>query len=296
MEMAGVTAAEPPGVISPSGPPELAVLVADGLLKGQYRLPTLSEASLKIRRMSRDPRSSLKQLSDVISTEPELTHAVLRYANSCSDGSAHAIDSLPMAVARVGYRTIRPLAFAVCLYSRETRSPRLRPFQAQLWRHSLAVALLSRHLAFKLKLDDDETFLCALLHDMGKAVLLGLIDEILQEKPVLFALDGIEDLLLEQHSKVGRKLPLSWNLPASVDSVVAYHHAPEEALESQRLVAVVALANTAINFLETDGSLPESRDLVQDPAAKILELGVRQIENLAAAAMESFEQGQSFLG
>jgi HD-like signal output (HDOD) protein len=282
-------AAEPPA-------PRLEELIADSLLKGLYQLPVLSEAAVRIGRMSRDPRASLKQLADVIATSPALTQAVLRYANSSADGPTHPIDSLPMAVARVGFRTIRPLALAVCLYSAEVRTPLLRPVQTQLWRHALSVAMLSRHLGIKLKLDDMEVFLCGLLHDLGKAVLLGLVDDLVQKKKVSSAeLDDLEKLMREQHGKVGRKLPLSWNLPASVDHVTAYHHSPESAPESQRLVAVVALANVAIDYLERDGTLPECRELLLSPAAKILGLSLRQVESFSAAAMAAFEQGQNFV-
>jgi putative nucleotidyltransferase with HDIG domain len=277
--------------------PTIEELVADSLLKGQYQLPALSDAAVRIGRMRGDPRASQKQLVDIIATSPALTQAVLRYANSAAGGTTHPIDSLPMAVARVGIRTIQPLALAGCLYSAELRSAPLRSVQTQLWRHSLSVALLSRHLAVKLKLDDAEAFLCGLLHDMGKAVLLRLVDDLIQRgKTSPLELGALEELLQKQHGKVGRKLPLRWNLPSSVDQVALFHHSPEAAAECQSLVAIVALANATINILEKDGALPDSHELSQSPAARMLGLSLRQVESFSAAAMEAFEQGQDFVG
>lgn len=293
-------AAEPEPAPQPEGEPgparqSLEALVADSLLQGRYRLPALSEAAAKISRMRRDPRTSLKQISDIISTDPALTQALLRFVNSAAEGPIHPVDSLPMAVARVGFRKIRPLALAVCLYSAELRSPQLRQLQQPLWRHSVAVALLARHLAVKLKGDEDEAFLCGLLHDLGKAVLLGLIDDLTtQAKAPSLATGRLEELLAQQHTKVGRRLHLSWSLPESLDAVAAFHHAPEQAVESGKLVAIVAMANTWMNFLEKHGTLPEGAELERTAAAGILGLGLRQFENLSPAALEFFEQGQNF--
>jgi hypothetical protein len=77
--------------------------------------------------------------------------------------------------------------------------------------------------------------------------------------------------------------------------VLAFHHSPEKAGESRKLVAVVALANDLLNALEQDGVLPDSAQMAAGGAARILGLGVRQIEALTAAAMEFYEQGQNFI-
>jgi HD-like signal output (HDOD) protein len=275
----------------------LQLLLAESLAAGRHGLPGLSEAAMRIASMSRDPRTSLKQLSEVVASDPALTQAVLRYANTASDRPGRPIDSLPMAVSRVGYRTILPLALAVCLYSRPMHSAQLDRLQRQLWRHSLSVALLCRALAVKVKLNDEEAFLCGLLHDMGKAVLLDLVDDLVLSGRVPAAItpEALELLLQEQHTRIGPPTA-SWRLPASVHHVVALHHRPEQAIESRSMVAAVALANTAILLLETHGTLPEAEELLRLPAARILGLKQHQAESLAAAAAECHERGQSFIG
>jgi putative nucleotidyltransferase with HDIG domain len=193
----------------------LGALLTAEPVEGQSATPAVSETAAKLARMSRDPRTSLKQLSEVVSTDPALMQAILRYANASSGGPGQPIDSLAMAVARVGFRTIRPLALAVCVYSRELHSPQLRQELPHLWRHCLSVALLARTLSGRLRLDEDAAFLGGLLHDMGKAVLLARLDELGQQgrTPRALPTGALRELLAEHHTKIARTLHPSWELP-----------------------------------------------------------------------------------
>jgi len=276
----------------------LALRVAETVTRRDYRLPVVSAAALRVGQLSRDPRASLAHAAEAISGDSALSAAVLRCANSAWNSRGRRIDSIPMAVARLGFRTLLGLAMSVCLHSKKLREPRLRAAQADLSRHSLSVALFSRHLAVQFRLDDEQAFLCGLMHDMGKAVLMGITDNLLRDlarkgRPAeAQVLGDLDSLLFQHHCEVGRVLCAKWELPEAVGQTVAYHHEPERAESNQALVAVVALANTLLNFLERGEPLPEARLLARTAAARILGIGPDRAEGLGEAAAQFLQQSR----
>jgi HD-like signal output (HDOD) protein len=287
--------------LPPQGPDaaELQMQVTEALLRHEFDLPVLSETALRVQRMVRERRTSFKHLAEAVSSDPGLSGAVLRCANSASSGAAAPIDSLPLAVARLGFRTILSLSYAACLESRHITTPALKTIQHRLGSHSLGVALLSRQAARQARVDDEQAFLCGLMHDLGKVILLGLVEDLVANQTLRRPPrpEALEPLLHGLHTRVGRELPAQWKLPESVLYTLVFHHEPERApKEASRLVAVVALADTLMARIEADAPLPEVAELAHGSAARILELEPRQVEALTQAAAPLFEQGRQLVG
>jgi HD-like signal output (HDOD) protein len=281
------------------GEPELQVQVVETLLRKDFTLPVLSQSALRVQRMARDQRTTFKSLAEVISSDPALSSAVLSCANSAASGASGTIDALPLAVARLGFRTILSLSYSTCLQSRRIATPSLLALQHRLWSHSLGVALLARLAAVKARVDDEQAFLCGLMHDVGRAVLLGVVESLLARKRLKHVpkVEEIEPLLSCLHTRVGRGLPAQWHLPESVLHAMCFHHhlgrVPEE---GRRLVAVVALANGIANHQETHAELPEASALAETPPAKLLAFEPTHLESLLRAAEPLFEQSRSLVG
>jgi HD-like signal output (HDOD) protein len=117
---------------------------------------------------------------------------------------------------------------------------------APLWRHSLGCALgagwLARRCGYQALVD--QVHLSGLLHDVGKLLLLAILQQ-------GAACDGtgtplsdtlVEEILASMHVELGLRLVAAWNLPDEFAAVIGRHHEPE--LDSQDIiVALVKLAN-----------------------------------------------------
>ena len=82
-------------------------------------LPTIPLVIQKIEEVIQDPNASAKMVADVIADDPAIMARILKVVNSVfyrgSDG--REITSLPLAIARLGFRTIRNLALTTSIFS-----------------------------------------------------------------------------------------------------------------------------------------------------------------------------------
>ena len=78
------------------------------------------------------------------------------------------------AIIRMGTGPVRNVVLAVCFTSRLQGAKVYGPQGRDLMEHSIGTAYLARLVAERLGQDADEAFVCGLLHDMGKLLLLKL--------------------------------------------------------------------------------------------------------------------------
>ena len=82
---------------------------------------------------------------------------------------------------------------------------KLFPRKRQLWQHSLSCAILARTAAVTVRLDPELAFVCALMMDFGKIVLLSLIQEVMDKEPDyrVASEETIEEIIEVYHPKIG---------------------------------------------------------------------------------------------
>jgi putative nucleotidyltransferase with HDIG domain len=118
-----------------------------------------------------------------------------------------------------------------------------------MWRHSIAVSLAAEALVKgKKKIDTEDFFTPALLHDVGKLVLGAFVKEELEAIESIAA-KGVPFVVAENmilgtdHAEIGARILAHWNLPADIINAVRWHHDPDSSDVSNAQVDVVYLAN-----------------------------------------------------
>ena len=134
--------------------------------------------------------------------------------------------------------------------------------RGELWRHSMATALLSREIGQEMGFDDPSTlFTAALLHDIGKIVLSQFVKDEFEAIETLVQEQGWDFVSAERkvlgldHALLGAKMAQLWKLPSSIIRVIAYHHDPMKAKGDQQLVRLVALANIIVISMGVGGGV-----------------------------------------
>jgi putative nucleotidyltransferase with HDIG domain len=207
-----------------------------------FRNPILIEQSLAI---LKDPTCSAQALVQVLEKEPGITSKVLKTANSAFFGAPRSISSLKAAIVRIGNQNIARLVLAAAL------TPKPSPLWAGFWRHSVAVAMLSRHMAGFLKiygpLEQEEFFTMGLLHDVGILIML-----MSGEYPAVEAQLNSEPLTLDEaerrvfgfdHAALGKVIADKWNFPSDLVNTISHHHEPDKAGDYTSRVILVHLAD-----------------------------------------------------
>jgi putative nucleotidyltransferase with HDIG domain len=170
---------------------------------------------------------------------------VLKAANSAFFGTPKSITSLKAAIVRLGNHNVSRIALSASLGA--SGGGRWKDF----WRHSIAVAMLSRHIArftggFTPQ-EEEELFSMGLLHDLGVMVEMDSV-EFQRVGPFLAA----ESLTLTEaenrvfgfdHGRIGRLVAERWNFPGDLVDAIACHHQPELSKDFYRKVILIHLAD-----------------------------------------------------
>ncbi len=192
----------------------------------------------------------LNEIAEVISFDQSLTAKVLRWANSAASASGAPVTSVNDAVMRMGTRIILEVAMATSVRKDLDRSiPEYGLTEGELWKHSIASALAVEIFRGLTSVEiPNESFTTALLHDVGKLVLMRFLDadalRLLadaRESGGASERQAESDLLLVHHGEVGGLVAQQWKLPEGIVKGIIYHHTPEELDEP--LPYVVQMAN-----------------------------------------------------
>jgi len=235
-------------------PAEMRSVLVQRIEKGTLELPVLAEVASQVIAASMDEDCDLRSLTTLINRDQSMTAHVLRLANSVMYASAVQIASLQQALARLGLKKIREMAL---LISCETRVFKVAGFDLRvraLFRHSLAAAAYAQEIARHRRWNVEEAFLCGLLHDVGRPVLLQTMVDLKKELGLEVEREAIEAAAGEFHCRVGSELAKSWDLPERLAETVEYHHDPTAAPTASQTAMMTQLADELAHFaLEKDG-------------------------------------------
>lgn len=198
--------------------------------------------AVEVARIAQDPDVSAIRLTQVISKDPVMAANVVRLANSAFSASATTITSLSDAVVRVGTRAVRQLVTASCITSK-LRNPRTYGSAArELVDHSIGTAYLGWLVADRVDDDSDAAFLCGLLHDIGKFVILKLAHE---DRPIPASMTEarLAQCIESRHAAIGGKALSRWQFADEIRLPVTFHHQPAEAHGHLPQAAILYAAN-----------------------------------------------------
>jgi HD-like signal output (HDOD) protein len=251
--------------------------IVHGLLErclagGELAVPLLPEVAIRVVRAG--PKSSInaQQLADIINADPALTMYVLRIAASAAKRPASPIVSLQHAVAWLGFDEVANIAFTLALQGKMLDVRGQQHKARRLWRHSLASALWSRQLAHMLAQETGMSYLCGLLHNVGKVVTLGAVHDLAQRAGKKLAGEEYDRLIETFHRHVGARVITAWALPAPVLTVTSQWEAYASAGVARFESNVVNVAHRLADFTLLESTQLARDLLVTDPA--FLDLGL----------------------
>ncbi len=200
-------------------------LLEEHLARGDFAVPMLPEVAVKVVRSGTRDSINAQQLSDIIASDPTLTMYVLRIAASAANRAATPITSLPHAVAWLGFDEVANIAFTLALQGKMLDVPGQQRRARRLWRHSLASALWSRQVALTVEREAGLSYLCGLLHNIGKAVTLGAAHDLARKSAAPLSGEDYDRLVGTFHREVTACVVRTWHLPPPILSVVTHWEA-----------------------------------------------------------------------
>jgi putative nucleotidyltransferase with HDIG domain len=201
-----------------------------------------------------NPRSTVKELKEVIRMDPPLTGRVLKTANSPYYTRIYhrSFSDIEQAIVWMGSEKVRELALhqKVCeIFDKEKRVEEYS--RKALWRHSIAVATMAKAIYRKqFAWRGENAYVAGLLHDIG---IIGE-DQFLQQEfnsIVHLTIDKSIDLSTSEekilgfnHAEVGGAICSSWGLPEELIASIGCHHSPgRAAIRFSRLAAALYISD-----------------------------------------------------
>jgi putative nucleotidyltransferase with HDIG domain len=253
-------------------------------LKGtELSAPVLPTVAHRVIDLASDPDVSLSTIAGLVSKDQVIAARVLGLANSAASSPLQMISTVAEAVVRLGTSAVRNVVITVCLTSRMQDPAVYGARGKDMVDHSIGTAYLARMIAERARTHADEAFLCGLLHDIGKLVILKQAHS--YQKRTGKSVDPaiVELALLERHAAIGAQTLRQWKLPGSLDEPVLHHHDYQAAREHLKPAAVVYAANILAHRFGF-GCPALDVDVLADPVAKELGLNAEWVEEVAARA------------
>jgi HD-like signal output (HDOD) protein len=242
------------------------------LASGELAVPLLPEVAVRVVRAGPKSSTNAQQLADIINADPALTMYVLRIAASAAKRPSSPIVSLPHAVAWLGFDEVANIAFTLALQGKMLDVKGQQHKARRLWRHSLASALWARQLAHMLAQETGMSYLCGLLHNIGKAVTLGAAHELAQSAGRKLTGEEYDQLIETFHRHIGARVIAAWALPAPVLTVTSHWEAYASAGDARFESNVVNVAHRLADFTLLETTQLARDTLVTDAA--FLDLGL----------------------
>jgi len=202
--------------------------------------------------------TSPDQLADIILKDPSLTARVLKMSNSSYYMRSAQIKTVHQGIRVLGANAIKCIALSVSVFVPPRKDSLLgEPELRQFYLHCIGVGLLARKMAQKLGIKNtEEAFVAGLLHDLGKLYMMNAHPEAyLRVRDMING--GDDDIEAERrvfdvdHAELGSIIATRWRLPEDLQRVVRSHHHLDLNPSSDRLLAIVQLANILARNIQT---------------------------------------------
>lgn len=212
---------------------------------------SLPEITTRIVSVVEDPKSTARDMHDIVKNDPALATKILKVVNSAFYGLPSQIASLDRAIVMLGLSAVKNIALAASLSRLFKGGEVSETFTAKdLWQHSIAVGVCARQISKAISSQSEEAFVAGLVHDMGLLVefqlfpdkLRSVVDRCEQTQEDFCAVE--RDAIGADHQAFGAALAARWKFPPALRSAIAYHHDTSTLQpDFKRFVTVIQMAD-----------------------------------------------------
>lgn len=254
-----------------------------------YRPPLLPVVAVELLGLSRKPRVTSVEISELLGRDPMLAGQVLKVAQSALYSRGEPVRSLDQAIIRLGLDRVTDLFFQASLEMRVFRAPGYESEMETLRMHSVFTAEMARMVSRVGIGSEDYAFLCGLLHDVGIAACILALNEVGAGRAKV-QFEVAWPSVREIHESCSELLAKIWGLPADIGLVLSMHHTLVVDGKTNPLAAAIAIADGLAE--EVGFGFRGSTSLVATEAAAAL-AGVppatlEQLRHTAALMAEKF--------
>ncbi|MGM0608510.1 MAG: HDOD domain-containing protein [Candidatus Muiribacteriota bacterium] len=224
-------------------------------------LPTLPVITQNLIYKTNNPDFDIEQVTGLIEKDPAITVKILRIANSAFYSGASEINTIKKAIMRLGIKQVRNILLGISVIKAFSPVDEFVSSFQDLWSHSIGVAFTNMIVAEILEFENnEELWICGILHDLGKVVYLSYFPEIysflkndMVQRSYSFYQSETENFNFS-HTDIGSWLANKWNIPKRIRDVISNHHNPPSGVnkfgESSFPIAITNISNSLVKIAD----------------------------------------------
>ena len=269
--------------------------IVESALARVGEIATLPEVTVKIIQIVENPKSTARDLHDVIRVDPALSSRLLKVVNSAFYGLPGQIASMDRAIVLLGLSAVKNIAIASSMTHLFNGGRTIEGFSGlELWRHSVAVAVTARLLTTAQgRPSVEESFLAGLIHDLGLLIERQVYPKemaqiISRQKAQAEDFATLEqEIIGADHAAFGMALATKWRFPRPLCTSIGYHHKPMDLAEVNRELPVliniadILASRAGIGFTATTASAAYTGEMLQ-----VIKLTQADLDEIAAKLPE----------
>ncbi len=145
--------------------------IINDFLKNDIRIPSPPSIAVRILDAVKKEETSFNELAHIITSDPALVAKILMVANSSFYNLPRKIDSIPKALTILGTNTVKNIALSFVI-AKGLRGPCEGGFDFDFfWKRALTAAVSAEILSPIISAKKEDTFVTALLQDIGIVIM-----------------------------------------------------------------------------------------------------------------------------
>ena len=192
---------------------------------GTLDIPGFPDVALRLHEALRKEDTPTREIVALINSEPGLVSRLLRISNTAAfNTSGIIIADLQTAVARLGYKVVLSAAHSYALQQMEQQESLqpIRPWLAEIWLTSNAVAAICYVVAKHVGHLSNEAMVAGLLHRIGDLYLL--VQAVKRDVDIQDDTEW-DAIVVKWHATIGGEILNQWKLPDYIADAVAMQDA-----------------------------------------------------------------------
>lgn len=215
-------------------------------------LPVIPEVYYNIQKCLEDSDPDLKRIGRLVEKDVGLSANLLKVVNSPYFGFYERVISPAHAVVLLGIDALKGLILGVKLLGNMESTGVPGYSVEKLWKHSLQTGYFAKAIAESEQMDKEfveSCFVCGMLHDLGKFVLLTELAEAYGPLLELAKIEGGPVNRIEQqelkvgHAEIGAYLLGTWGFKSEIVRGVYRHHSPINDTKEITIALIVHVAD-----------------------------------------------------
>ena len=200
-------------------------------------ISSIKEVIVQLIAVINNPKSSAKDLQNVIEKDPPLSSNLLKLANSAYYGFRKKISGIQEAIVGIGFDAVKELALGQKICKLFEKGDRYNGYSRNaLWKHSVATALCNKLIYMReFGKVGENVYAAGLLHNIGIIVedqflhkkFRDALSESWKNNQNLY--DAENSIMGFNHAEIGMIIAENWNFPDELIIAIGYHHDPERA-------------------------------------------------------------------